>query len=407
MTNLRRRGIQIPRTGLIGARGYGGWHLNNMLRLQRGGKLQLTAIADPHAGDEIFIKHVPPDVQRYANYEEMLSEQDLAFVVVSSPPHLHKEHSIAALESGSAVLVEKPAAPTIDDLEEMIAAQARFGRICEVGYQSLASEALSSLCSLVRAGRLGRIESITGGGAWSRSAAYFRRSSWAGRLFHNSYKGLDGTFFNPFSHLLLNALVVAVCADGSSGAPTSVRAELYRANDIQCDDTSCVAIQSAGGTPIFLAVTLCARRKIDPFVRVKGTLGEATWRYEGDDVDIRLQGENERSIRGGRADLLENLLASENSPDAVFCPLQSAVDVTVAGELILLSAKAPTPIPSGYLQVDGKGGDERTYIRNIESTIVSSLETAHLFSDMGIDWARATSTVGPAHSMRPRAVGAK
>jgi len=55
----------------------------------------------------------------YSDYQDMLAKEELDGVIVASPDALHAEHSIACLEVGLPVLVEKPIARSLVDAERM------------------------------------------------------------------------------------------------------------------------------------------------------------------------------------------------------------------------------------------------------------------------------------------------
>ncbi len=62
----------------------------------------------------------------YADYQAMLAREALDGVLVLSPDTLHREHTLACLEAGRPVLVEKPIARSLADAEAMCrAADAR------------------------------------------------------------------------------------------------------------------------------------------------------------------------------------------------------------------------------------------------------------------------------------------
>jgi predicted dehydrogenase len=62
----------------------------------------------------------------YADYRHMLDAEALDGVIVAGPDDLHAEHTLAALEAGRAVLVEKPIARSLVDAQRMCqAADAR------------------------------------------------------------------------------------------------------------------------------------------------------------------------------------------------------------------------------------------------------------------------------------------
>ena len=68
------------------------------------------------------------DMQTFLN-------EDIAAVIVVSPNYLHAEHSVAALNVGKHVLVEKPMATKLEDGEAMLAAAERAGKVLAVGLE--------------------------------------------------------------------------------------------------------------------------------------------------------------------------------------------------------------------------------------------------------------------------------
>jgi predicted dehydrogenase len=70
----------------------------------------------------------------FAEWRRMLDTLDLDAVIVSTAHHTHAEPTIAALERGLHVLVEKPMALTADDAWAMVEAAERHDRILMVGY---------------------------------------------------------------------------------------------------------------------------------------------------------------------------------------------------------------------------------------------------------------------------------
>ncbi|MEA3403982.1 MAG: Gfo/Idh/MocA family oxidoreductase [Armatimonadota bacterium] len=68
-------------------------------------------------------------VQRtFTDYEKMLAEDDIDFVFIATPDADHAPMTIAALQAGKHVLVEKPMTISIDEVRAMLAAEERSGR---------------------------------------------------------------------------------------------------------------------------------------------------------------------------------------------------------------------------------------------------------------------------------------
>jgi predicted dehydrogenase len=57
----------------------------------------------------------------YADWRELLRDDDISAVYIATPVHLHAEQTIAAIEAGKHVLCEKPMALTVTECNRMIA----------------------------------------------------------------------------------------------------------------------------------------------------------------------------------------------------------------------------------------------------------------------------------------------
>lgn len=73
---------------------------------------ELTAIAQRH-GDSALKDY--PNIILYRSYEELLADDSIELIIVSTPAHLHFEHGKMALEHGKHVVIEKPFAATYDE----------------------------------------------------------------------------------------------------------------------------------------------------------------------------------------------------------------------------------------------------------------------------------------------------
>lgn len=68
----------------------------------------------------------------FADYRKMLEDPNVEMVTVCLPNHLHAEVTLAALEAGKHVVVEKPLCLSLADADRIVAKAAEVGRI--VGY---------------------------------------------------------------------------------------------------------------------------------------------------------------------------------------------------------------------------------------------------------------------------------
>ncbi|MFO7833794.1 MAG: Gfo/Idh/MocA family oxidoreductase [Halohasta sp.] len=111
-----------------------------------------AALAD--AADRFGFSHTATD------WEAVIDAVDVLYNL--GPNHLHAEPSIAALESGTAVLCEKPLAPTLDEAEAMrdAAAAADVPAGCAFNYRFV--PAIQYAKELIDSGDLGEIRHVRG-----------------------------------------------------------------------------------------------------------------------------------------------------------------------------------------------------------------------------------------------------
>ena len=117
----------------------------------------------------------------FTDLSQMVREAKIDAVIVTTPHPLHKEHTIAALEAGAHVLVEKPMALTVSDCDEMIACAQRMGRKLATVSQRRWLPASGRIKDAIEAGKLGvpMIGQVTILG-W-RDEAYYKSDPWRGK----------------------------------------------------------------------------------------------------------------------------------------------------------------------------------------------------------------------------------
>ena len=95
--------------------------------------------------------------EAYTDVRDMLDRCDCDAVVVGVPHCLHREVTVACLEAGKHVLLEKPMACTVAECDEIIAAQERTGRKLMIGYTHHFMPTIRTARDIVQSGRLGKL----------------------------------------------------------------------------------------------------------------------------------------------------------------------------------------------------------------------------------------------------------
>lgn len=117
-------------------------HLPNLRRL--GSRFELVALADPslRIREAMAARFAP--LRTFERWEDMLASEALDCVVVCSPHATHREVTLAALDAGLHVLVEKPLCMNVADSDAIVAAAAAAERVVMVGYMKRYDPAVRS-----------------------------------------------------------------------------------------------------------------------------------------------------------------------------------------------------------------------------------------------------------------------
>jgi predicted dehydrogenase len=97
-------------------------------------RFDLVAVADPSATVQEALQRRYNLEWTGASHEELLEATKLDALLICSPAQTHAEATLAALERGLHVFVEKPMCVTLADADRVIAAQRRTGKVVQVGY---------------------------------------------------------------------------------------------------------------------------------------------------------------------------------------------------------------------------------------------------------------------------------
>lgn len=118
---------------------------------------------------------------RYADYNEMVTKENLDFIIVGVPNAFHSGATLAALRAGCHVLCEKPPALNVDQAKEMAAEAKTQGKRLAFGLHRRFEAEVETGHSYMTAGRLGdvyhasielfRRRGIPGLGSWFTTKA--------------------------------------------------------------------------------------------------------------------------------------------------------------------------------------------------------------------------------------------
>lgn len=366
---------------LVGVRGYGEVHAGRIARLAAAGRVELVAAVDP------AVAGTQPSaygVDLYADLGEALAVVGpVDVVVVAAPIGAHFVLARTALLAGADVYLEKPPVTSLAELTALLDLERETGRVVQVGFQSLGSEAVRRLRDDDFG--IGAVRSVGAVGAWSRTVGYWKRSSWSGRRSLDGKAVVDGVVTNALAHAVATALAVVGCR--TLDDVESVDTDLYRANAIDGDDTSVVRVRTRQGLDVTCALSLCAATQREPVVDVAAERGHAELGYTNDRVEVDAGG-TRRTETTGRTDLLENLLEHRRDGTPLLVPL-----VSTGAFMRVLAAVAdagePVRVDPRAITWEGEGPERRAVVADVEPWLEQAMSTGRTFAELGVPWAHA------------------
>lgn len=390
--------LSCPRVALVGVGGYGATHLEAIDRLAARGLCGLAAAVirgeSRHAAQAARLRAAGVRIHRSLEDLLALERGRVELVVLATGIPEHAAQTAAALDAGFAVLCEKPAAGSYADALRMKEAAQRSGRLLAIGFQHLQSASLQRIRSLVLSGRLGRLLSARGLVLSPRSAAYYERNRWAGRMSVGGIAVRDSPIQNAAGHYLTNLLFAA------GGMPQSAAGESYRAAAIEGADTQCLRVSLAGGCRIDFAASHAVPRPRPIVAEYELEGARILWRKGGDTEVLAPDGSLlERFGNGPRPleDLvLEDSLEALRTGRPPVCGIDAALAHAACVELLFRSAPIRDVDRSRVVEAPGSDGRPVASIQGIESLMEAMHRERRSFSEAGAPWAAPGRTVDAA-----------
>lgn len=158
------------RAGVIGL-GRSGWHLHVAVMRQLE-QFEVTAVVDPVA--ERRQEAVDAfGCTAYADPEELFKDERIELVVVATPSHTHADLACRAMEAGKHVLVEKPMAVNLEEVDRMIETAEKHDRLLTVYQLRRLDPDYVRVKQIIESGVLGPLVLIR-----LARHSYRRRSDW-------------------------------------------------------------------------------------------------------------------------------------------------------------------------------------------------------------------------------------
>lgn len=141
----------------VGMIGYGAIGHEHALAVQAVPGLVLDAVSDPNPARVDAARSVAEHVRGYSDSVDLLADDDIDLVVVSTPPHTHADWATRALQAGKHVVLEKPMALTTAHCDALLDLAADRDRLVVVYQNRRFDPDYLVLRRLVTSGALGEL----------------------------------------------------------------------------------------------------------------------------------------------------------------------------------------------------------------------------------------------------------
>ena len=239
--------------GVIGYGNMGSWHCDNVR--DRIADLDVALVYDISEERRALARKNGFSV---CDTEEVFFNGDVDLVLVATPNSYHKNHCISAMEHGKNVISEKPPCLDCEELEEIIAASERTGKLYTVHHNRRFDVDYALIKKLVASEALGKQ-------FYLQSRLYGNRG-FANAGWKSLYEAGGGLLYDWGIHMIDQILYLF-----ENDRPISVYAQLQRVRMTTVDDVCRVTIGfESGMTAHFVADLWCY-------------VPEARWHLEGSD----------------------------------------------------------------------------------------------------------------------------
>jgi predicted dehydrogenase len=387
------------RCAIIGFAGYGRNHLRRLFEFEKVGDIKLVAALtrDPAEAPEEYERLLSNGCSVFTNADTMFREFSgkLDICLVCTSTCSHTRFTLAALEAGAHVFVEKPVTASIQEAREIKELGRRKNRFIVVGMQIVHAPEIHEMKKFLHQGGIGKLLRFKGLGLWPREENYYNRNDWAGKLRTQDGWTLDSPITNGLSHFLHLMLFLAGSTPISTAFPDQLLAETYRCRGIGYYDTGFLRLVTDNAIEVYYAATHFCRNHHNPIIFAEGSEGNMVVKMS----DQHAHGYCKVSLRTGEAfdlpmpthqrlqrNMMDSLFAHFRDRSKYVCTVDSAMAHTLCINGIYESSEVADLRGAFASKTDSAAATKNQ--EEVEIAVRTCFEEASLPSELGYGWAK-------------------
>ena len=154
---------------LIGIGCRGNDHLDLLLQhRETKPDIEIVALCDVYQKRLSRASRKAPEAKTYLHHQEVLQRGDIDAVFIATPDHWHAPITLAAMESGKDVYVEKPMTHTVEESKVVAHQASALKRVVQVGVQGVSWTRWHKIHEMIQSGMIGQVVAVQG--TYSRNA---------------------------------------------------------------------------------------------------------------------------------------------------------------------------------------------------------------------------------------------
>jgi predicted dehydrogenase len=368
------------RIALVGIGGYGEGYARELVSVSAERGVRLVAGIDPSPERcRILPEFYRAGIPIFSTMEDFIAQDHADLVVISSPIHLHAPQTCLALAHGINVLCEKPLCAVIQDARRMSEAERNSGKYVAIGYQISFTSAIQDLKRDIKRGDFGspvRFKTLI---LWPRMASYYHRNRWAGKIKSDSGEWvLDSPANNAMAHYLHNALYLLGDSPATSARPTSIQAELYRANPIENYDAAALRVFTDKNVEVLFYGTHTVPEEVHPVFSFEFEMATIEFKaYSQCNIivhfkDGRVRAYGDPTMPGAEMEKLWHCVDSIRTGKPIVCGIEAASAHTLCIDGAQESTEITSILPED-VRLESRGdGDSLTWVSGMQEAFKQS-----------------------------------
>ncbi len=140
--------------------GVGYWGPNLLRNAVANPECIVKTVSDFSKERHDYVKKNYPSIRVTRNNEDIFTDPDIDAVIIATPVHTHYQLAIKALQAGKHVLVEKPMATTIQEIDHIEVEAKKRNLVAMVGHTFVYNSAVRYVKNLIESGDIGEIRYI-------------------------------------------------------------------------------------------------------------------------------------------------------------------------------------------------------------------------------------------------------